>query len=203
MPKIYHIIRNNSTNNLFKEIIQESLHSGIGDEFFISSGFFQEANLRGGYRVSTDVDSNNKSYISNPFRHNMIANIKGEHNRYNRRWNRGFVNFCDSLRNAGYNVLQNNINRTHAKIFIIQKNKIPFLEIIGSSNQTRPAYGSSSPFNKEADLIICNDPTLQNIISNIILNYQEISQGAIILEYSEENKNSIINEMIWIRDNFF
>jgi hypothetical protein len=202
MPKIYHIIRSNSANNLFKEIIQESLHSGLGDEFFISSGFFQEGNLSR-YHVSSDVDSKNRNYINNPFRRNMTANIRGEHNRYNIRWHRGFVNFCNSLRNAGYSVVQNNINRTHAKIFILQRNNIPFLEIIGSSNQTRPAYGSSSPFNKEADLIICSDPTLQNIISNIILNYQEISQGAIILEYSEENKNSIINEMIWIRDNFF
>ena len=198
MPKIYHIIRNSSTHNLFKEIIQESIHSGLGDEFFIASGFFQEG--RGGYYASTDVDSNNRSYVNNPFRFNMIANIRGVYNGY---WRQEFNDFCNSLQNSGYFIRRHSINRTHAKVFILQKNNKPFLEIIGSSNQTRPAYGSSSPFNTEADLVICNNKILGNKIDKIISNYQENNNGVILLEYSKHNKKTIIEEMIWIRDNLF
>ena len=198
--KIFHIIRNSKNISLFKEIILHTLHSGRCDEVFISSGFFVENNK---IQMSTETDSTgvmDLKNVANP--QNIALYIKGCFNRTNQAqmWN-----FANSLRQAGYNtqVLPYK-SKHHAKVFIAQNKKIPICEIIGSSNFTTSAYGTGKAYNIEADFVICNDSLLEKTLIECISN-NHLHDGIMVMDYFEGQNlgKSLIEQMIWIRDNLF
>lgn len=206
--KIFHIIRNQANISMFKEIVQECIHSGIGDKVFISSGFFQEI-PKGTYSASHDADSIGRSFLTNT--QPLDLYLLGVHNAA---WNARFCTFVTNLSGTGvYNIFVNGVSYTtgmkipiskrhHAKVFVYQSKDEPLLEIVGSSNFTRTAYGTTGTFNKEVDLIICNSEIIEVALIQKIQQY-DYPHGIMILNYDELNKNSIIEEMNWIRDNLF
>ena len=193
---------------MFKEIVQECIHSALVDKLYISSGFFQEMQ-KGTYSASNDMDSMGRSFLNNT--NPLDVYLSGVHNAA---WNARFCTFITNLSNVGvYNIFVNGVpyspsikiqtaQRHHAKVFIYQLKDEPLLEIVGSSNFTRPAYGTTGTFNKEADLIICNCKKIEQILIQKIQQY-DISHGIMILNYDELNKTTLIDEMRWIRDNLF
>ncbi len=198
--KIFHIVRNSRNISLFKEIILEVLHSGRSEEIFISSGFFAE-NTKARMSLERDI-TNTKDWLNVANRQNMTVYIKGCYKSTGRS---DMVNFQNNLSSAGYKTqLLPYKSAHHAKVFIAQQNKIPIIEIIGSSNFTSKAYGTGKAYNIEADIVICNDAMLERVILSIIRELN-IENGVMIYDYHEENNlgKPLIEQMIWIRDNLF
>lgn len=206
--KIFHIIRNTVSLSLFKEIIQECIHSGLGDTVYISSGFFQEP-TRGNFSASKERDSKGRSFDNNT--NHLTLHLRGV---YNAAWKGSFQSFVNVLQGTGcYQIWVNKmrynpgmsiptVNKNHAKVFIYEKKGEPLLEILGSSNLTSHAYGTNFPYNTEADLVICNNKKLENAIIKMFQN-SEIQHGVMILNYDNINNSPLDKEMKWIRDNLF
>ena len=212
---IYHIIRNSKRRSLFKDIIQDVIHSKLGDTCYITSGFFSESPQKSGYLVSSDPSYNNLSFVTNPDK-NLSFVLRGS---FNKTHNNNLLNFYKALVKAQYRVsLFSTAIKRHEKVFIYEKNGIPLIEIIGSSNLTKNAYGTQNTFNYEADLVIINDENIGKIVNNII-NINPININAITdndneedslsiakimkLEYSKDNTEDLTSQMIWIRDKLF
>ena len=100
-----------------------------------------------------------------------------------------YINFINALRRTRTNVnarMTTNY-RWHAKVAIIRVGDIPVFAIVGSSNLTGPAFGSTSSasssgfagnFNREADIIFC-DINNQNI-STFMREYIQERMGDLI-----------------------
>lgn len=206
--KIFHIIRNQSNVSLFKEIIQLCIHSGLGDEAYISSGFFQEP-PKGTYSAYNDADSQGRSFANNS--NYITLHFIGV---YSNLWQARFQTFISNLQsNGNYQIFVNQIplsngsaiqprKNIHAKIFVYQDNGEPLVEIVGSSNFTSRAYGTGHAYNIEADLVICNCPKIERDITKAIEQLDN-RRGIMILNYDETNSRPIVDEMKWIRDNLF
>ena len=206
--KIFHIIRHQNNVSLFKEIIQICIHSGIGDEAYISSGFFQEP-VPGSYSVSFDTDSLGRSLMNNS--NHITLHFCGI---YSNLWYARFQTFINNLQSTGYyQIFVNKApflqgktvkprRKVHAKIFVYQEKGEPLVEIIGSSNFTSHAYGTGHGYNIEADLVICNCQRVEDEIIKIIRKF-DTRHGVMILNYDDTNSVPLIDEMRWIRDNLF
>lgn len=205
---IFHIVRTTANLSPFKEIIQESLHSGIADRVYISSGFFQEATSpfsKKSYSASSDPDQNGNSFVN----YKNSCGKKGAlpqiitKGTYSGQWWPQYQAFVTSLKSAGFTVKSFQVVRHHAKVFILEKNRNPFLEIIGSSNFTSRAYGTGKFFNQEADLVISTNRKVTSIINKILVEPEKEEFSVIRLAFSPQNDFSLINQMKWIRDHIF
>lgn len=194
------IKRSNSTPNLFRDFLVDSIDTGAGDEVILCSGFFQE-NRRNNYRASQE-----KNLATVMMRNNVKATVVGV---YNYGWSRSYNNFVTSLRNAGIQVIP--INKTskrwHAKVFILKSNGNGIFGIIGSSNITRPAFSTHQTFNVECDVILWDDSykiffdLVKNNISNVdIFNYinanyeGNLNSGVSIKERLNRLEKEILSE---------
>lgn len=139
------IFRNSALINRFHQLIIDSLNSGKGDEVIICSGFFQEDQL-----FSASMTTQLACSICQS---NLKITTIGIHNGS---WKKRYKKFRDNFLNCNINInaLFSKKYHWHAKIFILKKNGLPIFGIIGSSNLTRPAFGLSSPFNFEADVVL-------------------------------------------------
>jgi HKD family nuclease len=144
------IKRSRAAPNLFRDILVDSIDTGIGDEVILCSGFFQE-NRNSTYRASREKD------LARVLRkHKIKTTVIGV---YNNAWRGSFNNFITSLRRSRVNVIpiDKTKKRWHAKVFILKKDGNGIFGIIGSSNLTRPAFHIDIPFNVECDVILWVD----------------------------------------------
>ncbi len=147
------IFRKQASINKFQQLVLDIINSGIGEEIIICSGFFQEDKT---YSVS--MENHFKCSICN---NNMKITTIGVHNRM---WKKRYKRFRDNFKLCGIDIktlLSKNFH-WHAKVLIVKRNDIPIFGIIGSSNMTRPAFGTSTPFNFEADVVLW-DKSIQQI----------------------------------------
>ncbi|MBD8563279.1 NgoFVII family restriction endonuclease [Oxalobacteraceae sp. CFBP 8763] len=133
----------------FRDAIVTALNSGAGSEALICSGFFQESiGGGGGYQASLEPGFE-KALTAN----NIAVDIVGV---YNGIWKSQYEEFFDNL-SAKIPMTAWYIPgfKWHAKIFILSKDGVPLLGIIGSSNMTSRAFGvGAANFNYECDMIL-------------------------------------------------
>jgi phosphatidylserine/phosphatidylglycerophosphate/cardiolipin synthase-like enzyme len=142
------ILRKQKAPNRFRDIMVDSIRSGIGNNVLLCSGFFQELFKASPYRAS-----NEKNLAQHLASKNLDVTTIGIHNQS---WLVSYRNFRDALVKQGVNVSARFTGRLrwHAKIYIYSKDKDPLLGIIGSSNITRNAFSDSDPFNFESDVVL-------------------------------------------------
>lgn len=185
--------------NKFREILINSLDSGIGDEALICSGFFQE--LWGTQTYQASLEGNFQSAL---VKNNITLNTIGVHNGY---WVAAYRNFKNNLFSNGVNInarVKKGLH-WHAKVYILKKQNRPILAIVGSSNITRNAFSKSSPFNYETDVVIWLDEfeELNRIVNGAIAELGENTNEVIVGDYNpernfglslEERLNQLMND---------
>lgn len=145
-------LRHTEKNNYFRRVILKTIASKIGDEAILCSGFFQELFKESEYQVT--LDGNLSTLLTQS---NIRLTTIGIHNS---NWMKSYKNFVNNLKNDGVSHITSYYVsgfKFHAKIYIYKKENNPLLGIIGSSNMTRNAFGLSSPFNYEADVVLWDD----------------------------------------------
>jgi hypothetical protein len=159
-----------------------SLDTGLGDSVLLCSGFFQE-NFKGSiYQVSTEA-----KFDDILLKHKINITTVGVHNP---NWLPAYRNFRNNLLSKGIKINAKYISNFHwhAKIYILKKQGRPIFGIVGSSNMTRNAFGLTTPFNYEADVILWLDEftVLNSLISEILSEIQQASDEIIIADYDPE-----------------
>lgn len=177
-------LRRRAAINKFREILINSLNSGIGDEALICSGFFQE--LWGTQTYQASQEGNFQKAL---VKHNITLNTIGVHNGY---WIAAYRNFRDNLIASGVNI-NSKIKKGlhwHAKVYILKRQNKPILAIVGSSNITRNAFSTTSPFNYETDVVLWLDEfeDLNRIVSLAVEELAENTNEVIVADY-DPNKN--------------
>lgn len=175
-------LRDSSDTSYFKEIMLEIFNVFSIDEVLICSGYFQENkpyrdehnNLQiSRYQVTVDKNSNHESLLThlNGIEKITTVGIKGDPGSD---WDTSYRNFVQSLRDKlGPNVVKAYADKSgswHAKEMIMLYQGHAVAGIIGSSNFTRPAYGSfkNQNYNIEADTVIYKsdvDEEMSHLIS--------------------------------------
>ncbi len=154
MEKIAIVLRKSETENKFREVILGAFKQDGFVDIHICSGFFQE---RGKYFASN-------CFIANAAKISCKRNVNTV-GVYNGIWKGDFDSFVAGLRKikcscgTPLNVIKRKIKRYHwhAKIFIASDSNGPQLGVIGSSNITSRAFGLTTAWNFEADVILWND----------------------------------------------
>ncbi len=97
--------------------------------------------------------------LRNEILRNEISMTFSEQILLNNSWLKSYKNFRNSLLMKNIDIKAKYIYnfKWHAKIFILKENDTPILGIIGSSNITRNAFSDDTPFNYEADVVLCPD----------------------------------------------
>lgn len=176
-------LRKRLSPNYFRELLIDSLKTGLGNEVLLCSGFFQEKKYGNYFSVSTEG-----SFSTLLKKHNIKLKTVGIHNDS---WLADYKNFRDNLLKSGVSIhakISPNY-KWHAKIFILKNNGKPIFGIVGSSNMTRPAFGTSSPFNFEADVVMWLDEykELNSIFNNTISQLNQSTNEVIIADYNPRN----------------
>lgn len=145
------ILRKRAVTNRFRDILLAVCGSGAGDEALICSGFFQEL-----YKTSTYRASHEGNFAQCLANNNVAVTTVGVHNSS---WIRPYKNFRNALTTAGVRTTALFVSglHWHAKVFIYKNKSAPLFGIIGSSNMTRNAFSTSSPFNYESDVFLWED----------------------------------------------
>ena len=187
--------------NRFRDLIIDSLDSNLGTSAILCSGFFQQRNS---YRAASE-----------PRFAAAAAKLKNLKTLgiYNQLWLADYKRFVRALRRAHVNVNGFRIRswRWHAKVYVLSNSTKPILAVIGSSNITRSAFSTSSPFNWECDVAIwSNKPkrTAQRI-RRLAIGDARIGHDLIIADYNPKQNNGLtiddrlaqliseLNEMSW------
>ena len=175
-------IRKRTLINKFRELLIGSIDTGLGDEAIICSGFFQE-NFKGSLFQVSNEGNLGKILLKNKITLTTI----GVHNTY---WLAPYRNFRDNLINMGLTVHAKVSRgfRWHAKIYLLKKKGRPIFAIIGSNNMTRNAFGISSPFNFESDVVLWLDEfkEFNKLINGTVNELREFASETIIADYSPE-----------------
>jgi len=134
----------------FRDAIITALNSGAGSEVLICSGFFQESIYGGGgYQASLEP-----GFASALIANAIAVDTVGV---YNGTWKVQYQEFCNNLSAAGIPLTAWYVSsfKWHAKIFVLSKDGVPILGIVGSSNMTSRAFGAGGAnFNYECDTIL-------------------------------------------------
>lgn len=140
-------LRRSPETNLFRDSIVRSLSLGIADNAILCSGFFQEDGPNG-YRASAEP-----GLVSALVNNSINLTTVGVHNY---QWRDRYQAFHASLQSAGVRVdaYYKKGMKWHAKIFLLEKRGRCVLGIVGSSNVTRPAFGTTAPYNNECDIAL-------------------------------------------------
>jgi hypothetical protein len=166
------ILRTSQTPNLFRDILIETACSDVGDDVLLCSGFFQE---RPKYKATTE-----NNFIDRFFNTKKHITTIGIHNGI---WKKDYEAFVNEFKNKKIPITAYYYSKYHwhSKIYLLYKNTKPILGIIGSSNITRNAFSTSSPFNVESDVVLwLRNKTIANIIN------QQLSNMPIANYYSVE-----------------
>ncbi len=116
MTNMLIFLRTIANENLFRDMIVDSIDLRVSDEAYLCSGFFQE-NLRPNtYTASTEKDLSNKSRDSGI----KLTTI----GIYNNLWKPSYINFVRSMKNNHVKIDAYVLRgfRWHAKVFILRKN---------------------------------------------------------------------------------
>ena len=160
-------LRDTQTPCYFKEYLFKFLDAFDEiDEILLCSGYFQElkpyidddGNKKvGSFRATLEIDSNRNNMVKRFPALKRITTV-GIKDDLNSNWGVSYQNFVNSLRTCmgpdKVKAYHDNSNRWHAKEMILLRNGRAVAGIVGSSNITRPAYGSYLDFNIEADTFI-------------------------------------------------
>lgn len=159
MFKIAAILRKCQSPNVFRRVILSAFSAGIGDEYLLCSGFFQEKK----YKVNAYFASD--SFLahapSKPCKVSIIT--VGIYDPYS--WGGQYNDFVAKLSSIKcacsipLSVKQRKrkgSNKWHAKVFMVKDNGQPRLAIIGSSNITKNAFDEMKGWNRECDVLIWN-----------------------------------------------
>ena len=178
-------LRTIANKNLFRDVIVDSIDLRISDEAYLCSGFFQENLRQSTYTASSEKNLSNKARDSG-----IKLTTIGIYNNF---WKPSYINFVRSMKNNCVKIDAYVIRgfRWHAKVFILRKNNKNILGIIGSSNITKPAFSTNSPFNYECDMIIWDKSVkkLNNLLLEDIKNSDK--QAIIKTTYSEKYNEGI------------
>ena len=159
MFKIATILRNKQTPNIFRRTLLNAFSEGIGNEYLLCSGFFQEKQyVKNSYYVSDSFIKNSPDF---PCR--VKVTTVGVYSKYI--WGSQYDDFTKAISaikcSCGKSIevekrKPKTSNKWHAKIFIVRSNGVPMLAIVGSSNITRNAFDEQKGWNRECDSIIWN-----------------------------------------------
>lgn len=157
-------LRNKQTPNIFRNLILASIQLPKITEVIICSGFFQDNFNKSSYCASTEGRFNSLLAASSA----TVITV-GVHNHM---WRAPFDRFNNSLLSKGVNVNPRKVvgNRWHAKVFMLSTINGPILSVIGSSNMTRNAFSTSTPFNYECDvaLWVPQAKGVSNIVNQVV-----------------------------------
>jgi len=167
------ILRKQLSINRFRDLMIDAINTGQGNNALLCSGFFQEDYHGYGYRATQE---RNFAKILASKRISLIT--VGIYHAY---WKQSYVKFKNNLLAAGVNISAKYKNglKWHAKVFILSRDQDPIFGIVGSSNITRRAFGSSIDFNYECDAVIWPDSEQEiNKVANefldVIDDYHEV-----------------------------
>jgi hypothetical protein len=186
------ILRKHLTPNRFNQLLLGALDTGEGDNAIICSGFFQENGFSASFSTGLSTILNN---------HNIRLTTFGVYS-YGT-WLAQYRMFRDNLINNGNTIIAKRTAklRWHAKIFILKHGNDPIFGIIGSSNMTGSAFGITTTFNYEADVVLWDGNfQLINSLCQFQTNLQEEGLDDII--YADDNleRNRYKTSMDRLRD---
>lgn len=176
------ILRTSSSINVFRDAIVDALGSNQFDEALLCSGFFQE-NFRGSvYQASAE-----KQLARVCAKSGVKLTTVGIHNSM---WKPSYQNFKANMMAAGANItcMYKPGMRWHAKVFIASSFGKPHFGIVGSSNITRNAFSTGTPYNNECDVFMwTRSPSILGIVDRIsdILGEQIIVRAPYLRRYNQ------------------
>jgi hypothetical protein len=142
-------LRKTAAVNHFRTVLDSFLRVPTLSSAVVTSGFYQE----GPAFFASTIFSFPCTKRSTP----LLLTFIGVYNGY---WVQAFNKFFQNVQNSNCICCVNVSTRSpkglrwHAKVFIGSIAGSPRMGIIGSSNLTRPAAGTSTPFNYEADVVL-------------------------------------------------
>lgn len=164
MFKIAVILRKSQSPNVFRRAILSAFSGGIGDEYLLCSGFFQEKK----YKVNSYYASD--SFLANvpPMPCKTTVTTVGIYDPH--AWGAQYNDFVAKLSSVKCSCgkhlsvkqrKRKGNNKWHAKVFIAKNNGQPRLAIVGSSNITKNAFDEKKGWNRECDVLIWNSSDAQ------------------------------------------
>ena len=182
------VLRNQLTINRFRDLLVGSISTGAGDEALLCSGFFQENRGKHPPLYRATLENNFARVVAKA---KLEMTTVGVYNHY---WKQSYREFKNNMVAAGANIscFYKSGLKWHAKVFVLSKAGVPVFGIIGSSNITRPAFGSVKNFNYECDVILWPDE--QSIISSWLeeqLQEDDFPFEIIRAPYIEEMNNGL------------
>jgi|GEM_PF-1235205 len=186
MYKVAAILRKNQSPNVFRRTILSAFSKGVGNEYLICSGFFQEKK----YKVNSYYASD--SFLANVPQKPCKATITtvGVYDPHT--WGSQYNDFVTKLSSikclcgcgGRLSVRQRKrkgSNKWHAKVFIAKNDGQPRLAIVGSSNITKNAFDEKKGWNRECDVLIWNssDAQVNALVRSVISGGgDQLGQGA-------------------------
>ena len=196
---IFFTLRRDGAESLFKKFMLDMLDAIQPEEILLCSGYFQENKpyddengnkCYSSYQVTTDSDYNNLT-ICDVLSNTQQITLVGSKDDAQGYWGESYTSFYHNLRNSlgvdRVKAYRDKLNHWHAKEMLMLSNHMVIAGIIGSSNLTRPAYGSNYPptYNIEADTYIYSDVYDQSV--RVLLNQVQDgvnSSSIIVASYS-------------------
>ena len=186
MANIAIILRTAVTPNWFQQAIVSAVGFPPFERALLCSGFFQEGS--GGYLASNTLV--NGSHFNARAAH-MDLTVVGTYNSYGLHPFTAFIASVRAKTRPQYLTLRKRkTDRWHAKVFIAWESGVPAFAVIGSSNITRPAFDTTSPFNFECDVIIWNTSCPNAIaLAEQLFKGKKVAQEVIFANYEENGRN--------------
>lgn len=164
MFKIAAILRKSQSPNVFRRAILSAFSVGIGDEYLLCSGFFQEKK----YKIHSYYASD--SFLANAPPNPCVTTVTTVGIYDPHAWGSQYNDFvaklssiscsCGSLLSVKQRKRKGS-NKWHAKVFIAKKNGQTRLAIVGSSNITKNAFDEKKGWNRECDVLIWDSSDVQ------------------------------------------
>jgi hypothetical protein len=171
MYKTALILSTSPSFNVFRAALVGAMHSGYLDGFLICSGFFHERTTKGGSFFASDA------FLGAKLPASSTVTAVGAYDPAATEFDDFVSKLGAGLRTAGGASVvvskrqskRRYANRWHAKIFIAREHDIHRIAVVGSSNLTRSAFGTT-PSNNEADAIIWDDshPPTRNLVDSAL-----------------------------------
>ncbi|MCK9622300.1 MAG: hypothetical protein M0R47_17395 [Methylobacter sp.] len=187
MERVAIILRKSHAINRFREIILRAFQEPDLNELLLCSGFFQD---RTNYQASACFAASAPNLPCQK----QLTSV----GLYNMMWRSDYDSFISGLRSITcpcgrpVNVEKRRVKKYHwhAKVFIAKKHSIPVLGIIGSSNITSRAFGTSAQWNYEADVVLWNDgdSVASSIISGVLGSLDDNDPFSVVVsDYASED----------------
>lgn len=190
MEKVAIFLRQSEAVNRFRDVILRCFERKEFDQLYVCSGFFQE---RGKFSASGSIAESAPTWPC--LKKVTVIGV------YSGMWKPDFDEFVDRLEKikcpCGKSLIVEK-RRTkryhwHAKVFIACENGNPALGIVGSSNMTRNAFGVSTPWNYEADVVLWDasskaaNAVMVGILENVT---NDFPQSIMVTTYNAEEQHN-------------